>query len=391
MLIVHKINDFLFDLFPKAKAFGNSINILKEELTTFYSFGPYKPEISVNSDDIQILIDVSSIINQQPEYDKVIAFCEKKKFAEAKKTLEPLIKVNPTVSEYHRILGQILSDEGNQDEAINSLIDSLKWDPKNAYALIMMGNIFSKYKDDIGTACKYYNEAIEQNPNDFIAINNLGTNLIQLGKWDEGLKYLEAAYEINPDYPNTNYGIGLANEHLGKTLIAFEYSIRTLKKCGKHEQDLFNHSLSLVIKTAEQWIKTETGKKVFNEYKSYLEKLVEKEIRVEVASEIPTAAKIEFAENYNRDFHLIKYNNKYLAVEHLMMHELVHLDFVIEARKINANMLFISGGDKKVKFIRDHSESIKKITGGGVQQGVDIELYHRFVRRYQSTNIQYTH
>ena len=375
MIIVHRINDFLFDLFPKAKAFGNSINILKEELTTFYTFGPYKPEISVNSDYIQILIDIPSIVNQQPEYDKVIAFCEKKKFAEAKKILKPLIKVNPTVSEYHRILGQILSEDGDQDEAINSLIDALKWDPKNGFALIMMGNIFSKHKDDIGTACKYYNEAIEQNPNDFIAINNLGTNLIQLGKWDEGLKYLEAAYEINPNYPNTNYGIGLANEHLGNTLTAFEYSINALKKCGVHNQDLFNHSLSLAIKTAEQWIKTETGKKVFNEYKSYLEKQVEKEIRVEVASEIPTAAKIEFAENYNRDFHLIKYNNKYLAVEHLMMHELVHLDFVIEARKINANMLFISAGNNKAKFIRDYSESIKKLTGGGGYNRESISVY----------------
>ncbi len=365
MIIIHKLSDFLFDLFPKSKEFGKSISILKDELTAFYSFGPYKPEISVNSDDIRILIDIPSIINQQPEYDKVIAFCEKRKFSEAKKILEPLIKVNPTVSEYHRILGQIYSEEGNQDEAINSLIDALKWDPKNGYALIMMGNIFSKHKDDIDTACKYYNEAIAQNPNDFIAINNLGTNLLQLGKWDDGLKYLEAAYKINPEYPNTNYGLGLANDHFGNTLIAFEYSISALKKCGINDQDLFNHSLSLAIKTSEQWIKTETGKKIFNVYKSYLEKLVEKEIKVEVDSEIPTAAKIEFAENYNRDYHLIKYNDKYLAVEHLMMHELVHLDFVIEAQKENTNMLFISGGDKKAQFIRDHSKSLKKLMGGG--------------------------
>jgi hypothetical protein len=32
-------------------------------------------------------------------------------------------------------MGQILSDEGGQEEAINCLIDALRWDPKNGYAL----------------------------------------------------------------------------------------------------------------------------------------------------------------------------------------------------------------------------------------------------------------
>ena len=49
-------------------------------------------------------------------------------------------------------MGQILSDEGDQDEAIDYLIDALRWDAKNKYALIMTGNIFAKYKNDIETA-----------------------------------------------------------------------------------------------------------------------------------------------------------------------------------------------------------------------------------------------
>ena len=75
-----------------------------------------------------------------------ITLCEKGKYAEAKQLLKKLIEVNPANSEYHRIMGQILSDEGDQDEAINSLIDALRWDSKNAYALVMMGNIFAKFK-----------------------------------------------------------------------------------------------------------------------------------------------------------------------------------------------------------------------------------------------------
>ena len=365
MVIVHKLGDFLFELFPKARTFGDSLDILKEEIEAFYSFGPYRPQVSINTDFIEIMIDVPSIVNQKPEFDKAIALCEKNKFSEAKSILERLIKQNPTVSEYHRILGQIHSEEGSQEEAINSLIDSLKWNPKNGHALTMMGNIFAKHKDDIETARKYYNEAIAQNPDDFIAINNLGTNLLQLGKWEDGLRYLEAAYEINPDYPNTNYGIALANDKLENTLVAFDYSILTLKKCGKNDQTIFNHSLSLAIKTAEQWIKSESGKNTLNEYKAYLEFEGDREIKVEVDDSIPTPAKIEFAENYNREFHLIRHKRNYLAIEHLMMHELVHLDFVIQARKENINMLFIAGTDMKKQFLRDHVKSISRLSKEG--------------------------
>lgn len=367
MIIIHKVSEFLFDLFPKAKEFGNSIEMLKEEIQTYYTFGIYKPKVSIVDGFVKIVIDVPTIINQKPEFDKAITLCEKRKFTEAKKILEKLIKDNHTVSEYHRILGQINSEEGNQEEAINNLIDALKWDSKNGYALIMMGNIFVRHKDDIDTACKYFNEALVQNPNDSIAINNLGTNLIQLGKWNEGLKYLQAAYKLNPNYPNTNYGIALAYEKSGNTLNAFDYSIATLKKCGIHDQNLFNHTLSLINQTAEKWTKTETGKNIFKNYKETLEEIGKKEIKIEVDESLSTAAKIEFAENYNRNFHLIKYKGNYLAVEHLMMHELVHLEFVIKARKQNSNMLFITNGEMKAEFIKTHFKSLEKLSavGGG--------------------------
>ncbi len=170
---------------------------------------------------------------------------------------------------------------------------------------------------------------------------------------------------LNPNYPNTLYGLALANEHLGNTLIAFEWSVSAMKKCGKNDSNLFNHALALTIKTAEEFIKTDAGKMVFTEYKSYLEIQTDKSIKVEVDNSIPTAAKIEFAENYNRDYHLIKYKEKYLAVEHLMVHELVHLDFAHQARKEESNKLFVSTGDKKKVFITDNAKTIYKLNKDG--------------------------
>src|ERR1035437_4464322 len=384
MQIIHKIDDFLFTIFPKLTRGGDN-ELIIHTLENYYTYGPYKPKVTIAKDWVTIEIDTPTIISQEADYKKTVVLCEKGKYSEAKPILKNLIQKNPANSEYHRIMGQILSDEGDQEEAINCLIDALRWDPKNGYALIMMGNIFARHKDDIDTAIKYYNEAIAQDPKDHIAINNLGTNLLQLGKWEDGIKYLETAYGINPNYPNTLYGLALANEHLGNTLIAFERSVSAMKKCGKNDSDLFNHALALTLKTAEEFVKTDAGKKIFNEYKSYLEIQTDKAIKVEVDNSIPTAAKIEFAENYNRDYHLIKYKEKYLAVEHLMMHELVHLDFAHQARKEETNKVFVSSGDKKNIFIKNNAKTIHKLNKDGYSED-SIASY--MTGLYEGINLQ---
>jgi hypothetical protein len=41
---------------------------------------------------------------------------------------------------------------------------------------------------------------------------------------------------------------------------------------------------------------------------------------------ISTAAKIEFAEVHNRPYHLIKHKSDRPAIDHLIVHELTHLE-----------------------------------------------------------------
>ena len=225
MQIIHKVDDFLYTIFPNLNKSEDNSGLITE-LEKYYTYGPFKPKVSIENDWVTIDIDTPTILSQEADYKKVVALCEIGKYAEAKPILNILISKNPTISEYHRIKGQILSDEGDQEEAINCLIDALKWDPKNGYALLMMGNIFAKYKNDIETGMKYYNQALKINPEDNIAINNIGANLLQLGKIKEGVDYLEKAYKLNPNYPNTSYGLAMAYDNLGNPFKAFDYSIK---------------------------------------------------------------------------------------------------------------------------------------------------------------------
>lgn len=350
MIIIHQVSSFLEELFPELKGRLNDEKLIQNAIEDYYTYENIRPDVKVKNGFIEIHIKTDEILNQQVDFNKASKFCENNRFKEAIPILMDLIKRNPTNSEYYRTLGQAYSMIGDDESGINYLIDALKWNPKNNYALIMTGNIFARNKNDIETAKKYYQQVIENNPNDAIAINNLGTNLIQAGKIDEGLEYLMKAHSINPEYPNSLYGIALVNQIKGNNQQAFKYALKSLKKCGKGEQEIIKNAKQLLFESSREIAKTDIGKRVFDGYHQHLQKKSKKEIRVEVDNTLDTAAKIEFAENHNRNFHLIKYNQKYPAV-HLMMHELVHLEFAIEAREESYNKLFISNKSNSKLFI----------------------------------------
>lgn len=361
------MDSILIEFFPEYKSSGGDINILKQELEKYYTYGPYKPKVSIEENLIKIEIDTPAILNEETDYRKVVSLCESGKYKEAKQILDRLLDSNPSNSEYHRIYGQILSEEGDQDKAINHLIDALKWDPKNGYALIMVGNIFARFRNDLETARKYYDEVLRNNPGDYLAINNIGGMLLQIGKVNEAIEFLEKAYAINPDYPNTLYALSLAYAQEGASLIAFDFATECLKKSSKKDnfyKTVFNHTLNL----ADNYAKTDLGDRVFNEYKNYLERRYKTSIKVVADTTLPTAAKLEIAENYERDYHLIKYKPGYRAIAHLKMHELVHLEFIEEARTERANMLFVSGAEKRVRFLRENEKEQNKLQKEGLSE-----------------------
>lgn len=366
MVIIHKIEDFLLELFPKFKA-SNNVDVLKEELEDYYTYGAFRPKVSIEDGYAKVSIDTPKIGSLDSDYQKAIVFCEKGDFNHAKTILERLIKADPTNSEFHRVYGQVLSEEGNQEEAINSLIDALRWNPKNSWALLMMGNIFAKYKDDIETAMKYYDHALVVNPNDNIAVNNIGANLMQQGRIQEAKKYFWDAIKIDPNYPNTHYALALIAKMEGDLDSAFYSTIEAIKN-NPNKNTLYINSVKDALSISLTLIDKIDGKAILKDYANRLQTETDKKITFVAQSDIPTAAKLEVAENYGRSEHVVRYKPNYPAVEHLQMHELVHLDFIIQARKANANKLFTSTQDDKKRFIRTLESTINRLHKMGISE-----------------------
>lgn len=337
---------------------------MAEYLTDFYTFGPYRPTVTVQDEVVTVRIDTKAIATQQADYNKILQLCEKRQFQQAIPRLRQLLAQNPTVSEYHRVLGQALSETGDQDEAIDALVDALRWDPRNGYALIMTGNIYARHKDDIATANKFYDQALAVNPKDFIAINNIGGNLLQLGRTQEAERYFEIAYEIQPNYPNVLYALGMLRQQRRDYTGAFEFALRALRNAPANDP-IRRGALALVMQTAQQQVETTNTFALADEYQEQLEAATGKEIRVDADERIPTAAKLEVAENYSRAYHQIWFKPSYPAVDHLVMHEMVHLDFIGPARQEGNNLLFTTSGAAKQAFIKAALPQLRKLEKAG--------------------------
>lgn len=262
-------------------------------------------------------------------------------------------------------MGQVLSDEGDNEEAINCLIDALRWDSRNAYALIMMGNIFARSKDDIATAMKYFDQALVAKPDDNIAINNIGANLLQENKIEEAKLYFVKALSINNKYPNTHFALSMIAEMENDLHSSFYSAIRAIQ-LNNSKDVLYQNSVTQAFEIAKKIVSTDQGKKIFREYRHKLEFEGTTEIDIVADANIPFNAKIEFAENYNRPKHIVRYKPERPCIEHLIMHELVHLDLVIQARKEKVNQLFVSTQQHKNNFIKSIEPTLKRLSKEGV-------------------------
>ncbi len=170
MRIKQPIDDFLFDLFPGTQ--GDASKLAKEA-ENFFAQGGLSPKVSIENDELVVVFPGKMPSVQDNQFKKAVRHCDEGKFPQAKKILKGMIESAPNISECHRVLGQAYSEEGDQEEARKHLINALRWDPMNGWALIMMGNIMAKYLNDAGQALKYYNRVLKFKPDDNFALNNI--------------------------------------------------------------------------------------------------------------------------------------------------------------------------------------------------------------------------
>ncbi len=277
--------------------------------------------------------------------EKALEYCNKGDFERALPLLEELSKTEPQNSEVWRLLAQVhWTHQHDKDKAYDELIEALRIEPKNIWALILMGNLLTREMKDTEHAKIYYDKVLEYYPNNAIALNNIGATYIEVKDYDTALSYLEKALKIDDSYANSYYGIGLCYYHQGKLEESFEICHQgALKSADRPENPAVREELiKLFLTVAKDLSKKTNYMRVWLGIKDELEMVDHINIRFDEDKNLDVYAKLEYALLHAANEHVIRYNPNKEYVDHLFIHEMMHLKMSQLATKSKRGKAMVS-------------------------------------------------
>jgi len=294
---------------------------------------------------------------------QALDLCNKNEFDKALPLLEEAIKDNPKDSEAWRVLAQIHWFHQNQpDKAYDELIEALRCEPKNIWALVLMGNLLTKEKNDVEHAKQYYDKVLEYHPDNAIALNNIGATYMERKDYEGALPYLERAMSIDDSYANSYYGLGLCYYKLGKIEDAFEICHKgAIKSSDRPENPAVREELvKLYITVAKEYVDKTNYINVWKGIKDELEAVDHVNIRIAEDKSLNVHAKMEYAPLHAAKEHVVRYNPEKDFVEHLFIHEMMHLKMSQQATKANRAKAVISSESTRNAFKKRYLSFMKK-------------------------------
>ena len=264
----------------------------------------------------------------QEKLQYALDLCNKNKFNDALPVLEEITKTDPQNSEAWRVLAQIhWNHSQDPDKAYDELIEALRCDPKNIWALILMGNLLTKEKNDVEHAKQYYDKVLEYYPDNAIAINNIGATFMERKDYEGALPYMEKALSLDDSYANSYYGLALCYYKLGKLKEAFEICHKgAIKSSDRPENPAVREELlKLFLAVAREYAKTQNYINVWKAIKDELEAVDHIKILIKEDKELMVNARFEYALTHHEKEHIIRYNPDKEYIDHLFVHEMMHL------------------------------------------------------------------
>lgn len=143
------------------------------------------------------------------------------------------VNAQPTNQNFYIWRGTAYEDMGNDSEAAKNFTKALQLSPEDYLAAFRLGMVYFR-KQQFENAVNYLKVAFDNYPdlllsqhiqlgsNNILFVHkkiiagNLGNFLVQLSRYEEGIKYLSEAIKIDPQYPNPIFAKGFALVQMGK-------------------------------------------------------------------------------------------------------------------------------------------------------------------------------
>lgn len=323
----------------------------------------YSAEVTIDGDFVKVKVDQKDLELSQKEFNEITALCEKRQFKEAHSRLEQFLKKHSRHSEGYRILAQMEMEAGNIDKAIDIDIEALRCNPKNIWALILMGNLYSKYKDNYEIGRTYYDSVLKYSPDNFIAINNVAALMMENEDYESAIPLFEKSLEGDKKYANAYYGLAVCYYNQRENQKAFDTALKgcLLADIRSENPQVMDELHKIMLASAHAVVESTNYMNVVLGIKDEIEMKYNQKIEIEEDDTLDLSAKLEYGPTHHRDYHLIKYNPKKPFMEHLAIHEMMHLQMNLEADKVNTNKVIISNNDNVIAFRTKYAAWIKKL------------------------------
>lgn len=323
----------------------------------------YSAEVTIDGDYVKVKVDQKDLEQSQQEFNEITALCEKRQFKEAHSRLELFLKKHSRHSEGYRILAQMEMEAGNIDKAIDIDIEALRCNPKNIWALILMGNLYSKYKDNYEIGRTYYDSVLKYSPDNFIAINNVAALMMENEDYESAIPLFEKSLESDKKYANAYYGLAVCYYNQRENQKAFDTALKgcLLANIRSENPQVMDELHKIMLASAHAVVESTNYMNVVLGIKDEIEMKYNQKIEIEEDDTLDLSAKLEYGPTHHRDYHLIKYNPKKPFMEHLAIHEMMHLQMNLEADKVNNNKVIISNNDNVIAFRTKYAAWIKKL------------------------------
>lgn len=336
---------------------------LRDKLLAYYTVDGYSAEVTIDGDFVKVKVDQKDLEQSQKEFNEITALCEKRQFKEAHSRLEQFLKKHSRHSEGYRILAQMEMEAGNIDKAIDIDIEALRCNPKNIWALILMGNLYSKYKDNYEIGRTYYDSVLKYSPDNFIAINNVAALMMENEDYESAIPLFEKSLEGDKKYANAYYGLAVCYYNQRENQKAFDTALKgcLLADIRSENPQVMDELHKIMLASAHAVVESTNYMNVVLGIKDEIEMKYNQKIEIEEDDTLDLSAKLEYGPTHHRDYHLIKYNPKKPFMEHLAIHEMMHLQMNLEADKVNNNKVIISNNDNVIAFRTKYAAWIKKL------------------------------
>lgn len=336
---------------------------MRDKLLAYYTVDGYSAEVTIDGDYVKVKVDQKDLEQSQQEFNEITALCEKRQFKEAHSRLELFLKKHSRHSEGYRILAQMEMEAGNIDKAIDIDIEALRCNPKNIWALILMGNLYSKYKDNYEIGRTYYDSVLKYSPDNFIAINNVAALMMENEDYESAIPLFEKSLEGDKKYANAYYGLAICYYNQRENQKAFDTALKgcLLADIRSENPQVMDELHKIMLASAHAVVESTNYMNVVLGIKDEIEMKYNQKIEIEEDDTLDLSAKLEYGPTHHRDYHLIKYNPKKPFMEHLAIHEMMHLQMNLEADKVNNNKVIISNNDNVIAFRTKYAAWIKKL------------------------------